>query len=167
MRSTKLMNMTPKSIVTIYDKQGRDYQIEVNEHESILLLKVYRSLDCVGLRDMVGHIDCVFESPNEMILGDIYFENKIDRNPLRCIYAFFHQEPKSYRRLGLGTAILEFLIKYVKEKGIKKLHGSITQDDLNANPNLTKWYQDQGFTVETLTAEEIENSVARICLYLP
>ncbi len=160
------MNMTPKSIVTIYDKQGRDYQIEVNEHESILSLKVYRSLDCVGLRDMVGHIDCVFEYPNEMVLGDIHFEDKIDRNRLKRIYAFFHQEPKNYRRLRLGTATLKFLIKYIKEKGIKKLHGSITQRDLTANPNLIKWYRDNGFTVEALTAQEIDNSVAKICLYL-
>jgi RimJ/RimL family protein N-acetyltransferase len=158
--------MIPKSIMTICDKQGRDYQIEVNEHESILSLKVYRSLDCVGLRDMVGHIDCVFESPNEMVLGDIHFEDKIDRKPLGRIYAFFHQEPKSYRNLGLGTATLEFLIKYVKEKGIKKLHGSITQDDLNDNPKLIKWYQDNGFTVETLTTQEKnKNRKARICLY--
>ncbi|WP_201321776.1 GNAT family N-acetyltransferase [Pseudanabaena sp. lw0831] len=155
--------MTPKSIVTIYDRQGRDYQIEVNEHESILLLKVYRSLH--GLRNMVGHINCVFESPNEMLLGDIHFEDNIVCNRLKLIYAFFHQEPKSYQGLGLGTATLEFLVKYIKDKGTKKLHGSITQDDLNANPNLIKWYQDNGFTVETLTAQEIVNSVARICLY--
>ena len=157
------MNMPPKCIVTIYDKQGRNYQIEVNENESLLLLKVYRSLH--GLRDMVGHINCVFESPNEMLLGDIHFEDNIARSLLGRIYAFFHQEPKCYQRLGLGTATLEFLIKYVKEKGIKKLHGSITQRDLNANPTLIKWYQNNGFTVETLTAQEIENSVARICLY--
>ena len=159
------MNMTPKSIVTIYDKQGRDYQIEVNEHESILLLSVYRSLH--GLRNMVGHTDCIFESDNEMLLADIHFEDKIDRNRLKRIYAFFHKEPKCYQGLGIGTATLEFLIKYVKEKGIKKLHGSITQDDLNANPKLIKWYQDNGFTVEAITAQEMENSVARICLYLP
>lgn len=157
------MNMTPKSIVTIYDKQGRDYQIEVNEQESILSLKVYRSLH--GLRNMVGHIKCIFKSHNEMLLADIHFEDNIARNPLGRIYAFFHQEPKSYRKLGLGTATLKFLIKYVKEKGIKKLHGSITQRDLNANPTLIKWYRDNGFTVETLTVQEIENSVARICLY--
>ncbi len=158
--------MTPKNIVTIYDKQGRDYQIEVNEQESILSLKVYRSLH--GLRDMVGHVNCVFESPNEMVLGDIHFEDKIDRNRVKHIYAFFYQEPKSYRKLGLGTATLKFLVKYVKEKGIKKLHGSITQDDLNANPNLIKWYQDNGFTLEPLTAEEKnKNRKARICLYLP
>lgn len=162
------MNMNPKSIVTIYDKQGRDYQIEVNEYESILSLNVYRSLDCVGIRDMVGYINCNFESPNEMFLADIHFENKINRKLLGRIYAFFHQEPKSYRKLGLGTATLEFLIKYIKDKGIKKLHGAITQDDLNANPKLTKWYQDQGFTVETLTTEKIKkNRKARIYLYLP
>ncbi|NMF60094.1 GNAT family protein [Pseudanabaena yagii] len=159
------MNMTPKNIVTIYDKQGRDYQIEVNEQESILSLKVYRSLH--GLRDMVGHIKCIFKSHNEMLLADIHFEDKIARTPLGRIYAFFHQEPKSYRKLGLGTATLKFLIEYIEKKGIKKLHGSITQDDLNANPKLIKWYQDNGFTVEALTAQERENSVARICLYLP
>jgi GNAT superfamily N-acetyltransferase len=158
------MNLIPKSIVTIYDRQDRDYQIEVNEQESILSLKVYRSLH--GLRYMVGHIKCIFESPNEMVLGDIHFEDKIARKPLGSIYAFFHKEPKSYRKLGLGTVTLKFLIKYVKEKGIKKLHGSITQDDLNANPKLIKWYQDNGFTVETLTTQEKnKNRKARICLY--
>ncbi len=157
------MSMTPKSIVTIYDKERRDYQIEVNEYESLLLLEVYRSLH--GLRDMVGHIKCNFESPNEILLADIHFEDNIARPPLGHIYAFFHQKPKSYRKLGLGNATLKFLIKYIKEKGIKKLHGSITQDDLNANPNLIKWYQDNGFIVEPLTAQEIENSVASICLY--
>ena len=159
------MNMAPNSIVTIYDKHGRDYQIEVNEHESILSLKVYRSLH--GLRDMVGHIKCIFDSPDEMVLGDIHFEDTIARNRLKRIYAFFRKEPKCYQRLELGTTTLKFLIKYIKEKGIKKLHGSITQDDLKSKPNLIKWYQSNGFTVETLTAEEIENSVARICLSLP
>ena len=159
------MNMTPKSIVTIYDKHGRDYQIEVNEQESILLLKVYRSLN--GLRGMIGHIKCIFKFSNEMLLADIHFEDNIARNLLGRIYAFFHQEPKCYQGMRLGTVTLKFLIKYIKEKGIKKLHESITQDDLNANPKLIKWYQDNGFTVEALTAEEIENSVARICFYLP
>jgi GNAT superfamily N-acetyltransferase len=160
--------MTPKSIATIYDKQRRDYQIEVNEYESILSLKVYRSLDCVGLRDMVGYINCNFESHNEMLLGDIHFEDKIDRTALGRIYTFFRQEPKSYRRLGLGTTTLEFLIKYLKEKGIKKLHGSITQHDLNANPKLIKWYQDHRFTLETLRDEEVKkNREVRICLSLP
>jgi hypothetical protein len=157
------MNINPKSIVTIYDKQRRVYQIEVNEQESILSLKVYRSL--YGLRDMVGHIKCIFKSHNEMLLADIQFENNIARPPLGRIYAFFHKEPKCYQRLGLGTATLKFLVKYIKKKGIKKLHGSITQRDFNANPNLIKWYQDNGFTLEALTAQEIENSVARICLY--
>ena len=81
-----------------------------------------------------------------MLLTDIHFEDKIARTPLGRIYAFFHQEPKCYRKLGIGTATLKFLIKYVKEKGIKKLHGSIAQDDFNANPKLIKWYQDNGFT---------------------
>jgi hypothetical protein len=148
--------MPTKSNVTIYDKQGRDYQIDVSDDESTLLLTVYRSLDWLGLTHMVGNANCVFKSDNVMLLGDIHFVDKIDRNLFGWIYAFFYREPKSFQGLGLGTATLKFIVKYAKEKGVKKIHGLIVPKDLDANPNLPKWYKQHGFIVNTQTSEGIK-----------
>jgi len=40
--------------------------------------------------------------------------------------------------MGLGTHLLEFAIEKARQRGIKRIGGSLTQKDINNNPNLVR-----------------------------
>jgi ribosomal protein S18 acetylase RimI-like enzyme len=80
----------------------------------------------------------------------------------------FVVKPKQvdYRRMGLGTHLLQFAIKKIRQRGIKRICGSLTQEDINNNPNLVKWYKKHGFEILSPSPENIENAVCGISMYL-
>ncbi|HEY9891768.1 MAG TPA: GNAT family N-acetyltransferase [Candidatus Sericytochromatia bacterium] len=43
-----------------------------------------------------------------------------------------------YRRRGLGTNLLQFAIKKAHQRVIKRISRSLTQKDINNNPNLVR-----------------------------
>ena len=47
-------------------------------------------------------------------------------------------KPMNYRRRGLGTHLLQFAIEKARQRGIKRICGSLTQNDINNNPNLVR-----------------------------
>jgi GNAT superfamily N-acetyltransferase len=75
-------------------------------------------------------------------------------------------KPIDYRRIGLGTHLLQFAVKKARQRGIKRICGSLTQEDINNNPNLVKWYSKHGFKILPPSAENIENAVCGISLDL-
>ena len=47
-------------------------------------------------------------------------------------------KPMNYRRQGLGTHLLQFAMEKARQRGIKRICGSLTQNDINNNPNLVR-----------------------------
>ena len=75
-------------------------------------------------------------------------------------------EPTNYQKRGLGTILLQEIIQFAKFRQVKKLQGSLTQQDVSKNPRLIKWYRKHGFQIEKLTSIQYNNALYRICLYL-
>lgn len=151
---------------TITDQENRKYEVIAYE---------FGDPDCYNFgikfyhdNVLIGESKCFVEvGKGYMLLGDliIYEGYQINKNIVYRIKSFFFNYPKSYRRLGLGTKLLKMVIDKAKESGVKFLHGRITQEDFNDNPNLLNWYKKHRFCIESPFPED-ENSIARIRLCL-
>jgi len=104
------------------------------------------------------------------VIGDIIIHNDVIHTPphLGAVLWEFVVKPKpiDYRRMGLGTHLLQFAIKKARQRGIKRICSSLTQKDINNNPNLVKWYKKQGFEILPPSQENLENTVFGISLDL-
>ena len=76
------------------------------------------------------------------------------------------RKTQSYRGRGLGAALLRFLIGLARERGIKRIRGSVVQQDVEETPFLLTWYKKNGFQVLPPTPEELPHAIARVQLDL-
>ena len=149
----------------VRDRQGREYRLQVNgDGESHLIAKLlYRNSE-------VGMLQCVLYPPDKLMIGDIIIHGDVIHTPSHLGAALLRllvkPKPIDYRRMGLGTHLLQFAIKKARQWGIKQIYGSLTQEDINNNPNLVKWYEKHGFAILPPSAENIENTVCGISLNL-
>lgn len=149
----------------VRDRQGREYRLLVNgDGESHLIAKLlYRNSE-------VGRLQCVLYPPDKLVIGDIIIHDDVIHAPPHLGAALLRllvkPKPMDYRRMGLGTHLLQFAIKKARQGGIKQICGSLTQEDINNNPNLVKWYKKHGFEIVPPSQENIENAVCGISLDL-
>src|SRR4028118_885751 len=149
----------------ICDHQEREYRLQVNgEEDSYFIAKLlYRNSE-------VGRIQCVLYPPDKWMIGDIIIHSDVIHAPPHLGAALLRllvkPKPMDYRRRGLGTHLLKFAIKKARQRGIKRICGSLTQKDINNNPNLVKWYKKHGFEILPPSQENIENAVFGISLDL-
>lgn len=118
--------------------------------------------------NVFGQDKCVFETPDEMLLGDLIIFNSdelLDRNE-SLWYEFWQKifKPKltNYLNRGLGTHLLNFVITSACKRGIKRIYGTITQKDVINTPGLTNWYKKYGFQINLPTSEDPSTAVAKI-----
>jgi ribosomal protein S18 acetylase RimI-like enzyme len=85
------------------------------------------------------------------MIGDIIIHSDVIHAPphLEAVLLRLLVKPKpmNYRRRGLGTYLLQFAIKKARQRGIKRIYGSLTQNDINNNPNLVRLYRIALFNV--------------------
>ncbi|MEG3905884.1 hypothetical protein QUB19_27035 [Microcoleus sp. B4-C5] len=67
---------------------------------------------------------------------------------------------------GWELTVVQFAIKKARQRGIRRICGSLTQENINNNPNLVKWYKKHGFEIRTPSQENIENAVCGISFNL-
>ena len=53
----------------------------------------------------------------------------------------------NYQQRGLGTAMVEFMINYAREKSAKRIVGQVKPRDFKDYPELPDWYRRRGFAV--------------------
>jgi len=149
----------------ICDCQGREYRLQVDpdEDQYFTAKLLYRNRE-------VGRLQCVLSPPDKLMIGDIIIHNDVIHAPEHLGAALLRllvkPKPMDYRRRGLGTHLLQFAIKKARQRGIKRIYGSLTQEDINNNPNLVKWYKKHGFEILSPSQENIENTVFGISLDL-
>ena len=104
------------------------------------------------------------------MIGDIIIHSDVIHAPEHSWAALWEfvvkPKPIDYRRRGLGTHLLQLAIKKARQRGIKRIYGSLIQKDINNNPNLVKWYKKHGFEIVPPSQENIENAVLGISLDL-
>ena len=151
--------------IIVRDRQGREYRLLVNgDGDSYLIAKLlYRNSE-------VGRLQCVLYPPDKLVIGDIIIHDDVIHAPPHLgavlLRLLVKPKPMDYRRMGLGTHLLQFAIKKARQRGIKQIYGSLTQEDINNNPNLVKWYEKHGFAILPPSQENIENAVCGISLDL-
>lgn len=64
--------------------------------------------------------------PNEMEFSDLEIE-------------------KAYRRKKLGTALVKLVISHLRDKGIRRIYGSVAKKDLEDFPQLVRWWESFDF----------------------
>jgi ribosomal protein S18 acetylase RimI-like enzyme len=90
----------------------------------------------------VGKIQCVLYPPDKLVIGDIIINSDVIHAPPHLGAALLRllvkPKPMNYRRRGLGTHLLQFAIEKARQRGIKRICGSLTQNDIDNNPNLVR-----------------------------
>ena len=149
----------------IHDSQRREYRLQVNgDEDSYFIAKLlYRNSE-------VGRLEGVLYPPDKLVIGDILIRDDVIQAPehlgAALLRLLVEPKPIDYRRRGLGTHLLQFAIKKARQRGIKRICGSLTQEDINNNPNLVRWYKTHGFEILPPSQENIENAVFGISLDL-
>ena len=104
------------------------------------------------------------------MIGNIIIHSDVIHTPPHLWAALWEfvvkPKPIDYRRMGLGSHLLQFAIKKIRQRGIKRICGSLAQEDINNNPNLVKWYKKHGFEILPPSQENIENAVCGISFNL-
>ncbi|MFB8793122.1 MAG: GNAT family N-acetyltransferase [Microcoleus sp.] len=151
--------------IIILDREGREYRMKVagDEDKYFIIKLLYRNSE-------VGRLQCVLNPPGKLMIGDIIIRNDIIHTPphlwARLWGRLVKPKPIDYRQRGLGTHLLQFAIAKARQRGFKRIYGSLTQEDINNNPNLVKWYKKHGFQILPPSAENIETAVCGISMDL-
>jgi hypothetical protein len=156
--------------VRIEDNKGLRYHLRINHGFNrdgspfSTIINVYRD----GREAHAGHANVLFRSSSDALLGDLIIHDEVPAlNIIDRFYLLSHPfEPIRYRRRGLGTVLLKYIIDLARAKGVRTLHGSLTDQDLDSNPNLLNWYRKHGFAIEPPTRDEVDSAMYRACLYL-
>lgn len=149
----------------IRDSQRREYRLQVNgDEDSYFIAKLlYRNSE-------VGRLHCVLYPPDKLVIGDILIRDDVIHAPehlgAALLRLLVEPKPIDYRRRGLGTHLLQFAIKKARQRGIKRIYGSLTQKDIKNNPNLVKWYKNHGFEILPPSQENLKEAVLGISLDL-
>ncbi len=90
----------------------------------------------------VGRLQSVLSPPDKLIRGDIIIHSDVIHAPPHLGAALLRllvkPKPMDYRRMGLGTHLLQFAIKKARQGVIKRISSSLPQKDINNNPNLVR-----------------------------
>ncbi len=101
---------------------------------------------------IIGRIQYVIEPSDTLNLGNIeIFEDPIlPRNSLWSLRPC--QRPhRNFRQLGLGSAMLEYVIVQAQLLGVERITGYIILDDASKTPYLAEFYRRHGFNVVPVT----------------
>ena len=159
--------------IKIQDNYGLDYSLKVlhTYNDDQTLFSIIINLVRDKRNTNVGQANLLFKANNDGLIGDLiiydlseYFSECSTINDK--FYRLFNwNEPNNYQHRGLGTKVLKYLIEIAKLKGIKTLHTSLTEQDINNNINIIDWHIKHGFKIESPAKDEVNSAVYRACLY--
>ncbi len=141
-----MKNCRQRESATIQDANGHAYRMKCVFDKTGWRLTVYDD-------DLwVADANCVVGN-NVVRIGnlEVFEEAKGGKRGLgRWLYSILNlrNDVKNYRKRGLGTALLKFIVSSAKERGMQMVEGSLSPVDLVPNPDLPDWYKRRGFTVE-------------------
>jgi GNAT superfamily N-acetyltransferase len=150
----------------VKDKQGRQYQMkgDYDDETGLLVVKLrYQNQE-------VGRTQCILYPSGEMKIGDLIIFDDVVHTP-KNLRQWLKQKvskpkPENYRNNGLGTHLLKFALDFAHLKGVKHVHGVLTQNDINTTPGLANWYRKYGFQLNPPAPEDPPATVHRISRWL-
>lgn len=98
-------------------------EVKIEKFDSLLMVNLYVN----NIRE--ARMQCVIESKNTILIGDIIHDNKRKINR------------------GYGSAMMELLISYAKQNGYSKLYGNLSNVDIGHKDRLYHFYEKFGFII--------------------
>jgi GNAT superfamily N-acetyltransferase len=127
----------------IRDRRGRVLEFSQKRTDTLVYFRLEFHHACAA------YVNCEIKD-DTLMLTDIYVEEKcIVPEPSLWRRLFGHKTLEAnFRRQGIGSQLLATVIAYAKAKKLKRIEGHLTEKDLQPNPQLPRWYQKRGFTVD-------------------
>jgi len=131
----------------IQDRYGRVYDLKCTDWKTGWRL----ILSDEGAR--VGEAKCTV-GPGGLFIGDLHIFEPAGSQKQNWIARLgeilgWREKPQSYRRLGLGSEMLQYIVSRARQKGIKGIEGNFSAVDTGPNPKLPEWYRKRGFTIKS------------------
>lgn len=128
----------------IRDKHGKSYWITGWQTDSSFHGHVEND------SAVIGRINWEIErSTSLMTIGDLIIFEYIGYPPIwKRIFPFLKWNPPTYRGLGLGNSMLDYVIRQAEVLQVDVIGGWITSDDLHVTPYLPEFYKKRGFQVD-------------------
>ncbi|NER84208.1 MAG: GNAT family N-acetyltransferase [Leptolyngbya sp. SIO1D8] len=151
----------PRSLL---DKKGRRYTLSIVESDPLLVMQLHHQ------QLLVGEAKCLRASSSILLLKDIAIANEAIPKPnhdwVRLLQQILGWRPQTinYRGLGLGSALIRYLIHYAREERFQSLKGQVFRADLENNTKLLQWYQNHGFEIIRVDLTNNPDVVARLHL---
>jgi GNAT superfamily N-acetyltransferase len=85
-----------------------------------------------------------------LVLADIFVEDQcVVRHP-DFLWRLFGRKTLevNFRKQRIGRQLLTTVVAYAKSKGFRRIEGRMVAKDLDPNPKLSQWYQNQGFSID-------------------
>jgi GNAT superfamily N-acetyltransferase len=127
------------------DREGYSYDLLVEEWETGFELRLFDG------KTWVGKAACLVDGELMRLADIVIFEDPwLGRRGLWMFAPYFLYKMlrgRDYRRRGLGTRLLELVIRRAHEIGASRIEGFVTRQGLVDNPKLLDWYQNHGFRV--------------------
>jgi GNAT superfamily N-acetyltransferase len=130
----------------IHDKQGEGYHVTLDDSADTHYFKIKHH----GIP--VGQVICHFDG-SVLHLDDIHINDEVVNQAGGVII--------NYRGRGIGTAMIQFLIRYAKGKAVKRIEGQIKRFDFKNATDLLERYRRWGFEV-LMTDQKTTTPVTRI-----
>lgn len=109
-------------------------EVRIEKSDMVLMVK------CFIKNRMVSKIQCVVESDESILIGDIV-----------------HMKNRDYNK-GYGSIMMDKLLSYATEFGYKAIHGNLSIVDTDHKERLHHFYEKFGFTI-------IEYPESKNCYY--
>ena len=99
---------------------------------------------------------------------DIKIDNayRNQRSFPKVLLDFLFSRSVNFRRMGIGTRLLQTIIAEAKQRMFSEIWTSVTKKNIDKNHFLIDWYKKQGFRIENPDAECPGGSVKKIRLLL-
>jgi GNAT superfamily N-acetyltransferase len=127
----------------IRDKRGRVLEFSQERDETLVYFRLEFHRACAA------YVHCQIED-EVLVLTDMFVEEKCivpEPSILRRLLGHKIRE-ENFRRQGLGSQLLTTMIIYARSKKLKRIEGQLMEKDTLPNPQLSRWYQKRGFTVD-------------------
>ena len=127
----------------IRDRRGRVLEFSQDRSDGFVYFRLAFHRACAA------YVNCRIEE-DVLVLSDMFVEDRCivpEPNIVRRLFGRKTMEV-NFRRQGIGSQLLTTMIVYARSKKFKRIEGHLVEKDLQPNPQLPRWYQKRGFTVD-------------------
>ncbi|HEY89097.1 MAG TPA: GNAT family N-acetyltransferase [Thermoflexia bacterium] len=144
------------------DSEGLHYDFIVDTDEEVYLDVSVSHNNFLGIA-FVGEAKCLFRSQNTLELADIVIRDSAiifrkslwKLTPHSILLKFVNRD---FRRRGIGSALLQFVISQARNSGIRMISARAISRDTPFEI-LLPWYAKQGFDIPALPYESLADGV--------